>query len=190
MEKGHKENIIRSKIEKVDSVERSTLLNKTDAVRKNLIPFSVTYSPTLSNIGAIFDKHWHVLNIKNTFGNVFKVTQSQPSAKNTSLRQIIDRNTIRDNQKLLKFKQNATKGECIPCNTSRCLSSQQIVAITLFASAQTKEKFNIYHKVSCKSIYDICLLECFHLLQNAICRKVRNLFSHKIEQSQKGYKKS
>ena len=74
MEKGHKENIIRSKIEKVDSVERSTLLNKTDAVRKNLIPFSVTYSPTLSNIGAIFDKHWHVLNIKNTFGNVFKAT--------------------------------------------------------------------------------------------------------------------
>ena len=74
VEKGHKENIIQSKIEKVDSVERSTLLNKIDAVRKNLIPFSVTYSPTLSNIRAIFDKHWHVLNIKNTFGNVFKVT--------------------------------------------------------------------------------------------------------------------
>ena len=42
VEKGYKENIIRNQIEKVDSLERSTLLNKTDAVRKNVIPFSVT----------------------------------------------------------------------------------------------------------------------------------------------------
>ena len=42
MEKGYKENIIRDQIEKVDNLQRSTLLNKTNAVRKNLIPFSVT----------------------------------------------------------------------------------------------------------------------------------------------------
>ena len=56
--------------------------------------------------------------------------------------------------------QNATKGECIPCNASRCLSCQQITATTTFASTQTKEKFNMYHKVSCKSNYVIYLLEC------------------------------
>ena len=44
------------------------------------------------------------------------------------LRQIAGANTIRDNQKLLKFKQNATKEECIPCNKSPCLSCQQIIA--------------------------------------------------------------
>ena len=52
VEKGYKENIIRNQIEK-DNLKRSTLLNKTNAVRKNVIPFSVTYSPTLPNIREI-----------------------------------------------------------------------------------------------------------------------------------------
>ena len=52
------------------------------------------------------------------------------------------------------------KGESIPCNTSRCLLCQQIIATTIFESTQTKEKFDIYHKVSCKSNYVIYLLQC------------------------------
>ena len=51
--KGYKENIIRNKIERVDNLERSTLLNKTNAVRKNVILISVKYSPTVPNIGEI-----------------------------------------------------------------------------------------------------------------------------------------
>ena len=176
-------NIIRKQIEKVDNLERSALLNKTNAVRKNVIPFLVTYSPTLPNIREIINKHWHILNINNTFGNVFKPTSVIAFRKNTSLRQIIGYN-----QKLLKVKQNVTKGECIPCNTSRCLSCQQIIATTTFESIQTKEKFNIYNKTSCKSKYIIYLL--MSALQNIVCQKVRNSFSHKTEQPQKGYKTS
>ena len=54
------------------SLGRSILLNKTDAVRKNAIPFCVTYRPTLPNIREIIN--WHILNINNTFRNVFKPT--------------------------------------------------------------------------------------------------------------------
>ena len=61
VEKRYKENIIRNEIEKVDNMERSILLNKTNAVLKNVIPFSVTYSPTLPNIREIINKHWHIL---------------------------------------------------------------------------------------------------------------------------------
>ena len=43
--KGTKENI-RNQIEELNNLERSTLLNKPNAVRENVIPFSVTYSPT------------------------------------------------------------------------------------------------------------------------------------------------
>ena len=50
-------NIIRNQIKKVDSLERSTMLNRTDAARKNVIPFSVTYSPTLPNIKEIINNH-------------------------------------------------------------------------------------------------------------------------------------
>ena len=49
-------------------------------------------------------KHWHVLNINNTFGNVFKATPVIAFRKNTSLRQIIGTNTTRHNQKLVKVK--------------------------------------------------------------------------------------
>ena len=58
----------------MDSLEKSALLNKTDASRKNVIPFSVTYSPTLANIRELINKQWHILNIHNTFRNVFKTT--------------------------------------------------------------------------------------------------------------------
>ena len=46
---------------------------------------------------------------------------------------------IRHKQKRLKVKRNATKGECIPCNTSQCLSHQQIIATKTFESTQAVE---------------------------------------------------
>ena len=91
--------MIRNQIEKIDNLERSTLLNKTNALRKNVITFSVTYSSTLPNIKEIINKYWHILNINNTFGNVFETTPVIAFRKNTLLRQIICTNTIRHNQK-------------------------------------------------------------------------------------------
>ena len=73
MKKRYKGNI-QNQIENVGNLERSTLLNKTNAVQKNVIPFSVTYSSTLHSIREIINKHWHILNINSTFGNVFKAT--------------------------------------------------------------------------------------------------------------------
>ena len=57
-------------------------------------------------------------------------------------------------QKLLKVKQNTTKGECTSRKTSQCLSYQQIIATATFGRTQTKEKIDIYHK-TCKSNYVI-----------------------------------
>ena len=121
MEKEYKENNIRNQIEKVDNLDRSILLNKTNTIWKNVIPFLVTYCPTLRNIREIINKHWHFLSINNTFVNVFKATPVIAFCKNTSLILIIGTNTITHNQKLLKVNQNVTKAECIPCNTSQCL---------------------------------------------------------------------
>ena len=56
VEKGYEENNIPNQTERVDSLARSTVLNKTDAVRKNAVLFSVTYSTTLPNIREIINK--------------------------------------------------------------------------------------------------------------------------------------
>ena len=60
VEKGYKEKIIQNQIEKVDNLERLTLSNKTNAVWKNIIPFLITYSPTLPNITEIINRHWYI----------------------------------------------------------------------------------------------------------------------------------
>ena len=56
VKRGYKENIIRNQIKKVDTLERSTLLNKTNAVRKKGILFTVTYIKTSPNIKEIIIK--------------------------------------------------------------------------------------------------------------------------------------
>ena len=75
------------------------MLNKTDAVQKSVISFSVTYSTTLPNIREIINKHWHLLDVNNTFRNAFKATPVIVFCKNTSLRKIIGANKTRDNRK-------------------------------------------------------------------------------------------
>ena len=127
MKKRYKGNI-QNQIENVGNLERSTLLNKTNALQKNVIPFSVTYSSTLHSIREIINKHWHILNINSTFGNVFKATPVIAFCINTLLKQIIGTNTIIHYQNLLKVKQNMIKEEYILCNTSQCPSYQQIIA--------------------------------------------------------------
>ena len=81
-----------------------------------------------------------------------------------------------------------TKGECIPCNTSRCLSSQQIIAATTFESAQTKEKRIIHHKVSCKNNYVIYILECL-LCKIKYIGKSETPFYIKLNNQKKDIKK-
>ena len=68
VEKGYKESIIRNQIKKARDI--STLSKKSNAVQKNVIPFSVKYSSALPNIREIINKHWHLLNINNTFQNI------------------------------------------------------------------------------------------------------------------------
>ena len=88
---------------------------------------------------------------------------------------------------MLKVKQNTTKGECIPCNTSRCLSFQQVIATTTFESTHTKEKFNMYYKVSCKSNCVIYLLECL-LCKIQYVRKSETPFHIRLNNHRKDIK--
>ena len=80
--------------------------------------------------------------------------------KNTSLKQLIGTNTIRNNQKFLTPTQTTTAGQCTPCYTSRSLCCQQVLKTTTFTSTQTRETFTIFHQVTCHSNYVIYLLEC------------------------------
>ena len=161
VEKGYNESTVRKQIERVDHLDRSLLLKHCKPKLKDSIPFSVTYNSVLPNIKEIINKHWHILNIDSSFKEIFNSSQLMIAfRKNTSLKQLIGTNTIRNNQKFLTPTQTTTAGQCTPCYTSRSLCCQQVLKTTTFTSTQTRETFTIFHQVTCHSNYVIYLLEC------------------------------
>ena len=104
-----------------------------------VIPFLVTYSPILPNSTKFINKHWHILDISNKFGNVFKATPITAFRKNTSLRQIIGSNTISHNQKTFKGQAKYDVRRIHPMQyiTMGLMSTKNC---TTFESLQTKEK--------------------------------------------------
>ena len=118
-EKGYNESTVRKQIERVDHLDRSLLLKNCKPKRKDSIPFSVTYNSVLPNIKEIINKHWHILNIDSSFKEIFNSSQLMIAfRKNTSLKQLIGTNTIRNNQKFVTHTQTTTAGQCTPCYTS------------------------------------------------------------------------
>ena len=119
VEKGYNEFTVRKQIERVDNLDISLDLKHCKPKRKDTIPFSLTYNPVLPNIIEIINKQWHILSIDSTFKEIFNNLQPMIAfRKNTSLKQLIGTNAIRNNQ---KFSQTTTTGQCTPCYTSRPL---------------------------------------------------------------------
>ena len=56
----YNESTVRKEIERVDHVGRSLLLKHCKPIRKDPIPFSVTYNPVLPIIKEIINKNWHI----------------------------------------------------------------------------------------------------------------------------------
>ena len=107
--------------------------------------------------------------------------------KNAFSRPTMVANTIGNNRELLNVKQNATKEECNSWNELKYLSCQQIVTLATFGITETKETFHIFHKVFCKSIYVIYLLECLPCRIRFV-RESETLFCIRLNNQRKAVK--
>ena len=106
---------------------------------------------------------------------MLQANQSYKKTFSTRLKQIIGTNTINNNEKLIKTKNNHHTGIYIPCSSTRCLCCQQLISATTFKSNQTNKTYSlpysqlysqncnckIYDIVNCKSSFVIYLLECY-----------------------------
>ena len=99
-EKGYNESTVRKQLERVDQLDRSLLL-KCKPKRRDSIPFSVTYNLMLPNITEIINKHRHILNIDSRILNIDSLQLIIAFRKNTSLKQLIGTNIIRNSQKFI-----------------------------------------------------------------------------------------
>ena len=159
--KGYKKDVVTQQIQKVDQLDRKQLLHQQKRHDKQCIPLSVTYSRSLPNLKDIITKHWHILQANQSCKETFSTLPIIAFRKGTSLKQIIGTNTIHNNEKLIKTKINHHTGKCVPCNSTRCLCCQQLISTTTFKSNQTNKTFKIYHRVNCRSSFDVYLLECY-----------------------------
>ena len=159
--KGYKKDVPTQQIQKFDQLNRKQLLHQQKRHDKQCIPLSVTYSRALPNLKDIITKHWHILQANQSCKETFSTLPIIAFRKRTSLKQIIGTNIIHNNEKLIKTKKNHHTGKFVPCNSTRCLCSQQLISTTTSKSNQNNKTFKIYHRVNCKSSYVIYLLECY-----------------------------
>ena len=109
IEKGNNESTVRKQIQRVDHLDWSWLLKHCKPKRKDSITFPVTYNPVLQNIKEIIIKQWHILSINSSFKEIFNSSQTMIAfRKNSSLKQLMRTNTIRNNQKFLTLTQTTT----------------------------------------------------------------------------------
>ena len=114
---------------------QSLLLRHWKHKRKNSMPFSVAYNSVLPNMKGLINKHWHIMNIDSSFKEIFNSLQLMIFfRKNTSLKQLVGTNTIKNKQKFLIPTETTTAGQCTPCYTSRSICSQQVLKTTTFTS--------------------------------------------------------
>ena len=107
LKKSQNGSIVKKQIER-DSL---LLLKRCKPKYKDSIPFWVTYNPVLPNIIDIINKHWHILSIYSSLKEILNNLQPMIDFhKNTSLKQLIVTNTIRNDQKFLTPIQRATAG--------------------------------------------------------------------------------
>ena len=128
--------------------------------KSNRIPFVTNYNRTLPSKGEILHRHWNLLQLNPKL----KVSFTEPPVlaykRCPNLRDFLGSNAVENNRVKRKQKQRK-QGQSKPCLTrdgNSCCT--QIVNTSTFKSSVTKRTYNIYHNLTCKSRYLICVMEC------------------------------
>ena len=111
--KRYKKDIVIQQIQKVDPLNRKQLLHQQKSHDKQCTPVSVTNNRALPNLKDSLTKYWHILQANQYCKKTFSTLPIIAFRKGTSLKQIIGTNTIHNNEKLIKAKNNHHTGKCL-----------------------------------------------------------------------------
>ena len=125
-------------------------------------PLVLTFNKTLPNIKNVIDQHWHILSINESLWKVLDKRPSIAYGRNTNLYQLIRGNRIFKNKIVRRnTKEPKQSGHCSPCLSRMIyLCYKQVKQTKTFQSYRTKETFQIFHNLTCKSGNLIYLLQC------------------------------
>ena len=191
IERAYQSKILDHHFERAMSLDRKIMLeNKEKPSTQRNLPLVLTFNKTLSDIKNVIDKHWHILSINENLRKVFDKRQFIAYGRNTNLHQLIGGNRIFKNKVLLKNTKHAKQsGHSSPClSRINNLCSKQVKQTKTFQSFRTKETFQIFHNLTCKSenqIYsnavyaNFSTLEKVRLLSTSASKIIGKMLNHK-----------
>ena len=65
---------------------------------------------------------------------------------------------------------------CVPCNSTRCFYSQQLISTATFKTNQAKRTFKIYHEVNYKTSFVIYRLEYYIWKLQYVCNSETSIY--------------
>ena len=186
--RGHKEGKVTEEINRAANLNRETLLTykqKPESIRVQLI---VTYNKRLPNLKNIIDESWETLHINEAEKAKFKEKPLVCYRRNRNLRDILGQTRISKNR--VMRKKHRTKGRCAPCRSrpdTKCC--RHVIATTYFTNQAGNKKFDIWHKVGCKTRNAIYLAFCMKCNRKQYVGKVEKQGTNKKINNHRNYSK-
>ena len=148
--RGYPTDVLEEQIKRTESVSRRDLLEDKEKESGKRIPFIATFNKNLPNIRATMDKHWHLLQTNPKIAATFAEKPIIAFKRNKNLKDLIGQTHLSKNRKIITKPKKI--GACSAClSHANNLCCNQIISTKTFQSMKTKEKFNIYHRLNCRS---------------------------------------
>ena len=157
--RGHNSDKVSAEISRAGNMNRDLLLTYKPKVETNRTPLIVTYNKRLPNLKKIIDDTWNTLQINETEKEKFKEKPLVCFRRNRNLRDILGQTRISKN-KVLRKKHRAI-GRCAPCKSrpdTKCC--RHVISTTYFTNQAGDKRFDIRHRVGCKTKNAIYLAFC------------------------------
>ena len=149
--------VIDSAFEKVSQMSQSEALKSSIKHQTKVIPFTVTYNPSLPNIGKTINRYWDLLKLSKdeNLRHMHKTYRPIVAFKRPqSLNDYLVSSGLKEN------KQDTHSPVISCCNRRRCSHCVSIITGSQFSSHITGETFNIRQDANCKTNNVIYLLTC------------------------------
>ena len=154
LERNYHSHIVDLAFQKASSLSRDEALSETAKHDAKMVPYVITYNPSLPNIGEIINKYWGLLALSQK-SSVKYVFQHKPILAFKRPRNLAD---ILTHSKL-NFNQSHT-GSVSACKRRRCTHCKSINESNEFVCSNTNETFSLNSDFDCTSENVIYLITC------------------------------
>ena len=149
LKRGYRNEEINQQLDRANNVERDSLFESKTKTPNNRVMLITKYNRTNPDLKKILDKHWHLLQLDDKLGEVFKEPPMIAYRKNRTISNLLSKKQI---------EKNGFSRACHPEKKLKCC--KLITETNNFSSNITKKTYKIHHTSDCKSKNVIYLLEC------------------------------